>query len=124
MTVPKTMIVTSVRDLRSTLVKLPGMRAGSLQIASLCSVQPALCPADQSMQPHPIILPMIFQVAAAAFKREKASDWLPEYRPVSIVPPERTPNTVLERITRISAATLLKVGPAARTYPVWRECAA
>eukprot|EP00197_Chlamydomonas_leiostraca_P005101 CAMPEP_0202877626 /NCGR_PEP_ID=MMETSP1391-20130828/30949_1 /ASSEMBLY_ACC=CAM_ASM_000867 /TAXON_ID=1034604 /ORGANISM="Chlamydomonas leiostraca, Strain SAG 11-49" /LENGTH=158 /DNA_ID=CAMNT_0049559691 /DNA_START=118 /DNA_END=591 /DNA_ORIENTATION=+ len=35
------------------------------------------------------------EVAAAAFKRDMATDWLPEYRPASIIPPERTPDTVL-----------------------------
>lgn len=49
------------------------------------------------------------EVAAAAFKRDMAADWLPEYRPVSIVPPERTPDTVLERTVRISPAQILQV---------------
>ena len=53
--------------------------------------------------------PHFVQLAAAALKREMAADWLPEFRPVSIVPPARSPDTVLERVTRISSATILQV---------------
>lgn len=49
------------------------------------------------------------EVANAAMKREMAADWLPEYRPMSIVPPEQSADTILTRVTRISQATLLKV---------------
>ncbi len=49
------------------------------------------------------------EIATAAMKREMAEDWLPEYRPVSIVPPGKSADTVLERITRISPSIILQV---------------
>lgn len=48
-------------------------------------------------------------MAAAALKREKAMDWLPEYRPISVVPPSRGRLTHLERTTRVSQAAILNV---------------
>ncbi|GLC60287.1 hypothetical protein PLESTB_001594600 [Pleodorina starrii] len=54
------------------------------------------------------------ETAAAAFKREKALDWLPEYRPVSVVPPSRGAITHLERVTRVSMAAILSDVPVGR----------
>ncbi len=60
------------------------------------------------------------EVAAAALKRAQAVDWLPEYRPVSIVPPGRSADTVLERVTRISPALILGVGMTSAKIDRWR----
>lgn len=49
------------------------------------------------------------ELAAAAFKCEAAEDWLPEYRPISIVPPSNAPLAHLERVTRVSPACILTV---------------
>ncbi|KAG2454740.1 hypothetical protein HYH02_000576 [Chlamydomonas schloesseri] len=54
------------------------------------------------------------EVAAAALKREKAMDWLPEYRPISVVPPSRGRLTHLERTTRVSQAAILNDVPVGR----------
>ncbi|EFJ40446.1 pyruvate kinase [Volvox carteri f. nagariensis] len=54
------------------------------------------------------------EMAAAALKREKALDWLPEYRPVSVVPPARGAITHLERVTRVSQAAILTDVPVGR----------
>ncbi|GIL58673.1 hypothetical protein Vafri_13670 [Volvox africanus] len=54
------------------------------------------------------------EMAAAALKREKALDWLPEYRPVSVVPPSRGAITHLERVTRVSQAAILSDVPVGR----------
>ncbi|KAG2439977.1 hypothetical protein HXX76_004095 [Chlamydomonas incerta] len=54
------------------------------------------------------------EVAAAALKREKAADWLPEYRPMSVVPPSRGRLTHLERTTRVSQAAILNDVPVGR----------
>ncbi|KXZ44735.1 hypothetical protein GPECTOR_63g60 [Gonium pectorale] len=52
--------------------------------------------------------------AAAALKREKALDWLPEYKPITIVPPSRRTMTHLERVTRVSQACILNDVPVGR----------
>lgn len=49
------------------------------------------------------------ELAAAAIKRVMAADWLPEYQPVSIVPPNQSELTVLQRQTRVSPAMIVKV---------------
>ncbi|GFR42123.1 hypothetical protein Agub_g2966 [Astrephomene gubernaculifera] len=54
------------------------------------------------------------EMAAASLKREKALDWLPEYRPVSVVPPSRGALTHLERVTRVSQACILNDVPVGR----------
>ncbi|GIL77051.1 hypothetical protein Vretimale_3233 [Volvox reticuliferus] len=54
------------------------------------------------------------EMAAAALKREMALDWLPEYRPVSVVPPSRGAITHLERVTRVSQAAILSDVPVGR----------
>ena len=51
------------------------------------------------------------EAATALLKREMAVDWLPEYHPPSIAPPEKTKDTVVERVTRISGQLLLQVSP-------------
>lgn len=49
------------------------------------------------------------EMVAAALKREKAADWLPEYRPISIVPPARGALTHIDKVTRVSPAAILQV---------------
>eukprot|EP00195_Chlamydomonas_chlamydogama_P007138 CAMPEP_0202895824 /NCGR_PEP_ID=MMETSP1392-20130828/4951_1 /ASSEMBLY_ACC=CAM_ASM_000868 /TAXON_ID=225041 /ORGANISM="Chlamydomonas chlamydogama, Strain SAG 11-48b" /LENGTH=1605 /DNA_ID=CAMNT_0049580967 /DNA_START=110 /DNA_END=4924 /DNA_ORIENTATION=+ len=54
------------------------------------------------------------EMTAQALKREMAADWLPEYRPASIIVPTRTDDTVLDRTTRISPASILTDVPVGR----------
>ncbi|KAG2495346.1 hypothetical protein HYH03_006615 [Edaphochlamys debaryana] len=54
------------------------------------------------------------EIAAAAFKREKALDWLPEYHPVNVVPPSRGTLTNLTRTVRVSPAAILSDVPVGR----------
>ncbi|PNH10739.1 Pyruvate kinase, partial [Tetrabaena socialis] len=58
------------------------------------------------------------EMAAAAFKRDQALDWLPEYHPVSVVPPSRGALTNLERVTRVSQACITNDVPVGRKTKV------
>eukprot|EP00798_Chlamydomonas_sp_ICE-L_P001361 gene1361-32724_t len=51
------------------------------------------------------------EVAGDALKHSIAEDWLPEYRPTSVVPSGRGANTVLESVTHISSSLILNEVP-------------
>jgi pyruvate kinase len=51
------------------------------------------------------------QAAAEHLKRQAATDWLPEYRPVSIVPPGAAAAQTYQKTTKISPAMILQVRP-------------
>lgn len=42
-------------------------------------------------------------------KSQSALTWTPEYQPVNIVPPSKTPDAVVERWTRVSYPMIAKV---------------
>jgi len=54
------------------------------------------------------------QRTADAFKAAAAVDWLPEYHPASIVPPGESKDTIVERVTRVSLASILTSVPCGR----------
>jgi len=43
-------------------------------------------------------------------KSQSALSWTPEYQPVNIVPPSKTPVALVERWTRVSYPMIAKVG--------------
>lgn len=42
-------------------------------------------------------------------KSQSALSWTPEYQPVNIVPPSKTPDALVERWTRVSYPMIAKV---------------
>lgn len=47
--------------------------------------------------------------AAEKLKKQKAADWLPEYKPTSIVPPAASKDAVVQKTTKISIPMITEV---------------
>jgi hypothetical protein len=106
----------------------------AMQCCALSSVSATLRHSHQPHHQYPSpekvcspSIPVHVQAAAEHLKRQAATDWLPEYRPVSIVPPRAAAAQTYQKTTKISPAMILQVRRLLPVLPsrlanMWHSC--